>query len=92
MVEANNANALNKALFNKQELTTSLIVPVNEIGNVQRKFHDYILQRPKFKAILPCDDDKAHKRLIFEQRLVRNPDFKSFNAEKKWKVEPDYPV
>jgi len=99
MVEAtaqtSTAVSLNKAMFDRDELTTSVIVPVNEIGNMQRKFFDYILQKPKFKAIMPLTVDgseKTHKRLIFEQRLVRNPDFKEYNADKKWPVESDYPV
>ena len=86
---------LNKSLFDRDELTTSVIVPVNEIGNMQRKFFDYILQRPRFKAIMPHivdGSDRTHKRLIFEQRLIGNPEFKDYNDLKKWTVEVDYPV
>jgi hypothetical protein len=51
------AAVVNKSKFDRQELTTSVIVPNHEIGTMQRKFFDYILTRPKFKAIIPLEND-----------------------------------
>jgi len=53
-------------------------------------FNDYSIHKARLRTCVSIEDDKEHKYMVMQQRLVRNPDFIEFNKGYQWKVVPDY--
>ena len=56
------------------------------------QFSDYIYKRPKVRTYVPIENDRSHKLVLLEPRLLRAPTFQEFNEEKQFEVTKEYPV
>ena len=54
------------------------------------QFTEYIYKRPKVRTYLPIEDDRSHKYIVVENRIVRAPTFQEYNEEKKFEVKKEH--
>lgn len=54
------------------------------------QFSDYVYKRPKVRTYLPIEDDKSHKHVLMQDRIVRNPEFQEYNADKNFAVNKSH--
>lgn len=97
---------LDKDRFSREEQLAAVKVPVHQIQEFSKlvshkcvclidcrrsvQFTDYVYKRPKVRTYIPVDNDRAHKLVLMEKRIVRAPTFIQYNQEKQFEVNDTY--